>query len=131
MDLIAMALAFKKAKKYTDDSIKVTDVQKSDGTSVVSNGIAVLPNDLQGVTDVQKSDGTSVVTNGIAVLPDDLQGVTDVKVGNTSVVTSGVANLDMVVASENGAFGLRYYNGVLQYKNGNNWVTISIGSQTI
>lgn len=108
----------------------VQDVQKSDGTSVVSDGIAILPDDLQGVTDVQKSDGTSVVTNGVAVLPDDLQGVTDVKVGGTSVVSDGVANLGMIT-SEDGAFGLRFYNGVLQYKSGENWVTISIANQTI
>lgn len=103
MDLIAMALALKKAKKYVDGN---------------------------AVKDVQKSDGTSVVNNGVATLPDDLQGVTDVQVNGTSVVNNGVANFGLI-ASENGAFGLRYYNGVLQYKNGNNWVTISIASQTI
>lgn len=109
MDLIALAIALKKAKKYTDDKVK----QKT-----------------AGVSDVQKDDGTSIVSNGVATLPEDLQGVTDVQVNGTSVVNNGVANFGLI-ASENGAFGLRYYNGVLQYKNGNNWVTISLASQTI
>ncbi len=103
MDLIALALALKKAKKYTDDN---------------------------AVKDVQKSDGTSIVSNGVAKLPGNVSGVSDVQVNGTSVVNNGVANFGLI-ASENGAFGLRYYNGVLQYKNGNNWVTISLASQTI
>lgn len=81
MDLIALALALKKAKKYTDNKVQ---------SSCVS----------------------------------------DVQVNGTSVVNNGVANFGLI-ASENGAFGLRYYNGVLQYKNGNNWVTLSLASQTI
>ena len=102
--LFILASFLKKAKAYTDSKVTVTDVQKS--------------------------DGTSVVTNGIATLPDDLQGVTDVKVNGTSVVTDGVANFGLIT-SKDGAFGLRYYNGVLQYKNGNTWTTLPLSNQTL
>jgi hypothetical protein len=35
------------------------------------------------------------------------------------------------IVSEEGAFGLRYWNGALQCKVDNQWVTILLGSQTI
>lgn len=109
MDLITFAAAVKKAMKYTDEKVRERTA---------------------GVSDVQKADGTSIVEDGVATLPEDLQGVTDVQVNGVSIVEDGVVNLGLI-ASENGAFGLRYYNNVLQYKSGNNWVTIPLASQTI
>lgn len=106
MDLFDILFVTKRANKYTDSQVTVKDVQTQSGTSVVNE-------------------------DKIAVLPTDLEGVTDVKVNGTSVVTDSVANLNMKVNTEAGAFGIRFYNGLLQYHNGSEWVTIPLANQTI
>ena len=60
------------------------------------------------VVDVLDSDGNSVVTDGVAHLP-EIQGggVSDVKVNGTSVVTDGVANVPILsYNSPNNSYGL-------------------------
>ena len=52
---------------------------------------------------------------------------TDVNTKLNTITT----HVNAVVASEAGAHGLRYYNGTLQYKNGNDWVPLSIANLSI
>lgn len=66
----------------------VTDVRLSDGTSVVSSGIANLPIPSVSSTDNGKVFG---VDSGVWSLITPATGVTDVTVGGTSVVSNGTA----------------------------------------
>lgn len=92
MDLITLALAFNKAKKYTDDTVTVTDVQKSDGTSVVSGGVATLPPGLiADIADIQTPDGISLVSGDTAIVP-----VKDIQVNGSTILDSdGIADLSI------------------------------------
>ncbi len=92
MDLITLALALNKAKKYTDDTVTVTDVQKSDGTSVVSGGVATLPPGLiADIADIQTPDGVSLVSGDTAFVP-----VKDIQIdGSTILDTNGIADLSI------------------------------------
>jgi len=82
-----------------------------------------LSSDISDLSKVVQDNNTTLSTN-IETVSNNVNTLT----GTVNDLSTRLTNHDVQVNTENGSHGFRYYQNLLQYKNGTAWTTIQMGS---
>lgn len=73
----------------------------------------------------------SVDEGGLAIIPNQSIDKSKLSESVAETITAADEHIEDTTPSDAGAHGLRYYNGALQYYDGDKWVTLSIADLLI
>lgn len=96
----------------------------------LSSDISDISTDISELSQTIQNNNAEVASD-IASISNSITSVTNnVNTLTTSIndVSTRLTNHDVQINTANGAHGFRYYQNLLQYKNGTAWTTIQIGS---